>query len=102
MIFEFENENGHRVELEVPYGRPCPMGTKVITWDGQVYERVIGDAPRATVRGDRKFVSYSLPKNYKYAKDHDSEGRARFSNRWEVEDTCRRAADAGEPLSYDY
>lgn len=50
--------------------------------------------------GDTSLTSFVLPLNWKYAPQHDKEGRCHFRNMGEIREAVARANDDGERVGY--
>lgn len=70
--------------------------------NGEKCERVFSVPQVVTKETIASVTSSSLPKGWKYAPDHDAEGRPRFKGRREIREAVAKANDEGEGVHYDY
>ena len=102
MIYEYEADDGTRMDRDCPMTEAPPIGHEIEV-EGKTFRRM---PPRLEAGficpPSRHFVSHCLPYNYPYHKgEFDSQGRCLFDSWSEVHECEARANDHGENLKYD-
>jgi hypothetical protein len=94
--FDFQHmASGERIERVFPIGR-APKSVRV----GRRTFKRVPSVPLVQVAQDIHFVSDQLPLHWTAARDHDEQGRPRFSSRREIDEAVARARHNGEHVTY--
>jgi len=104
MIYEFRDDEGHVIELELSPHEAPDIGAERIV-NGRVFKRI---ASRVQVAGAHegstkfpRFESSQLPKWWAHHRGEFSPtGKPRYSSRKEVEEDMARARQAGTEIEY--